>query len=79
MIKTRYRHDLMSFRTILGGYNMNKEDMINILNQHGLNGLYTVIEDELGKVFDAGYDLGYEDGCFESIDCDNNLGTKLLS
>ena len=59
---------------------MEKEDMINILNQHGLNGLYAVIEDELGKVFDAGYDAGYEDALYYDIDyintyCDNILDT----
>lgn len=58
---------------------MNKEDMINILNQHGIDALHSVIEDELGKAFDAGYDLGYEDGIWESDDCVNNSGTKLLS
>lgn len=58
---------------------MDKEDMISILNQHGIDALHAAIEDELDKAFDAGYDLGYEDGCFEPIDCANNLGTKLLS
>lgn len=64
---------------------MDKEDMISILNQHGIDVLHAAIEDELGKAFDAGYDVGYEDGAFESCDlvepddCDNNLGTKLLS
>lgn len=61
---------------------MNKEDMINILNQHGIDALHSVIEDELGKAFDAGYDLGYEDGIWESCDCDdcvNNSDAKLLS
>ena len=58
---------------------MDKEVMINILNQHGIDVLHAVIEDELGKAFDAGYDLGYEDGCFEPIDCGNNLDAKLLS
>ena len=28
---------------------MNKEDMISILNQHGIDALYAVIEDELDK------------------------------
>ena len=58
---------------------MNKDDMINILNRHGIGVLYSVIEDELGKAFDAGYDLGYEDGIWESDDCVNNLNAKLLS
>lgn len=58
---------------------MNKEDMICILNQHGIDTLHAAIEDELTKAFDAGYDLGYEDGCFESCDCANNSDTKLLS
>ena len=58
---------------------MNKDDMINILNRHGIDVLYSVIEDELGKAFDAGYDLGYEDGIWESDDCVNNLDAKLLS
>lgn len=61
---------------------MNKEDMVNILNQHGIDVLHSVIEDELGKAFDTGYDLGYEDGIWESCDCDdcdNNSGVKLLS
>ncbi len=40
---------------------MAKEDMINILNQHGIDALHSVIEDELARAFDAGYDLDYED------------------
>ena len=58
---------------------MNKEDMISILNQHGIDALHAVIEDELDKVFDAGYDVGYEDGLYECCDCTNNLDAKLLS
>lgn len=58
---------------------MNKEDMISILNQHGIDALHAVIEDELGKAFDAGYDLGYEDGLWEGCGCDNNSYAKLLS
>lgn len=58
---------------------MNKEDMIKILNQHGINVLHSVIEDELSKAFDTGYDLGYEDGIWETNDCANNLDAKLLS
>lgn len=60
---------------------MNKEDMIKILNQHGIDVLHSVIEDELSKA----YDTGYEDGIFDSCDliepdnCDNNLDAKLLS
>ena len=51
---------------------MNKEDMIGILNQHGIGALHAAIEDELGKAFDAGYDVGYEDGLYEGCDCTNN-------
>ena len=58
---------------------MNKEDMINILNQHGIDALHAAIEDELGKAFDAGYDVGYEDGLYNDCDCANNLDAKLLS
>lgn len=58
---------------------MNKEDMINILNQHGIDALHAAIEDELDKVFDAGYDVGYEDGLYEGYDCTNNSDAKLLS
>lgn len=58
---------------------MNKEDMINILNQHGIDALHAAIEDELGKAFDAGYDVGYEDGLYNDCDCTNNLDAKLLS
>lgn len=54
---------------------MNKEDMINILNQHGIDVLHSVIEDELSKA----YGLGYEDGIWKADDCDNNLDAKLLS
>ena len=50
MIKTRYRHDLMSFRAILG---------CMIYDQHGIDALHSVIGDELARAFDAGYDLGY--------------------
>lgn len=58
---------------------MNKEDVINILNQHGIDALHAALEDELGKAFDAGYDVGYEDGLYEGHDCGNNLDAKLLS
>lgn len=61
---------------------MDKEDMINILNQHGIDALHAAIEDELGKAFDAGYDVGYEDGLCGGCDCDhcdNNSDAKLLS
>lgn len=43
---------------------MNKEDMIKILNQHGIDVLHSVIEDELSKAYDA----GYEDGIFDLCD-----------
>lgn len=52
---------------------MNKEDMISILNQHGIDALHAAIEDELGKAFDTGYAVGYDDGI-----CANNLDAKLL-
>lgn len=46
---------------------MTKEDMINILNQHGLDVLYDVISDELqtetDNAFSIGYAEGYHDGC----------------
>lgn len=60
---------------------MNKEDMINILNQHGIDALYSVIEEELGKAYDAGYEDGTFDSCglIEPDNCTNNLDTKLLS
>lgn len=57
---------------------MDKEDMINILNQHGIDALHSVIGDELARAFDAGYDLGYEDGHWEVDNCVNNLDAKLL-
>lgn len=53
---------------------MDKEIMIQILNQHGIDVLHSVIEDEISKAFDTGYDLGYE-----ADDCSNNLDAKLLS
>lgn len=58
---------------------MDKEDMINILNQHGIDALHAAIEDELCKAFDAGYDVGYEEGLWEGCDRDNNSDAKLLS
>lgn len=58
---------------------MDKEDMINILNQHGIDGLHSVIGDELARAFDTGYGLGYEDGHWEVDNCVNNLDAKLLS
>lgn len=64
---------------------MDKDDMIKILNQHGIDALHSVIGDAISKAYDDGYDDGYEDGIFESCDlvepinCDNNSGTKLLS
>lgn len=54
---------------------MNKEDMISILNQHGIGALHAAIEDELGKA----YDVGYEDGLYEGYNRTNNSDAKLLS
>ena len=53
---------------------MDKEDMISILNQHGIDALHAAIEDELGKAFYAGYGIGYDDGV-----CINNSDAKLMS
>lgn len=58
---------------------MDKDDMIKILNQHGIDVLHSVIGDVISKAYEQGYDDGYEDGSFESANCDNNSGTKLLS
>ena len=58
---------------------MNKEDMISILNQHGIDTLHAAIKDELDKAFGAGYDVGYEDGLHEGCDCTNNLDAESLS
>lgn len=58
---------------------MNKEDMISILNQYGIDALHAAIGDELDKAFDAGYDIGYEDGLWEGCDCTNNLDAEPLS
>lgn len=44
---------------------MTQEDMINILNQHGLDVLYNVISDEISTkethAYSSGYELGYND------------------
>lgn len=48
---------------------MNKETMINILNQHGIDVLYDVLSDEVVTSYDKGFNCGYIQG-FE--DCDNN-------
>lgn len=42
---------------------MNKEDMIHILNQHGLDVLYDVISDEVVTSYDKGFNCGYIQGC----------------
>lgn len=45
---------------------MTKEDMINILNQHGIDVLYDIISNEIklasSKEYDRGYRFGYNDG-----------------
>lgn len=41
---------------------MTKEDMINLLNQHGIDILYDVIYDEFNKLYDRGYEDGLVDG-----------------
>lgn len=45
---------------------MNKDDMINILNKHGLDKLYDEICNEIklasSKDYDRGYRVGYNDG-----------------
>lgn len=39
---------------------MDKETMIHILNQHGIDVLYDVISDEVCNAYDKGYDLGLQ-------------------
>lgn len=41
---------------------MTKEDVINILNQHGVDALCSVIKNELDIVSNIGYDRGYRVG-----------------
>lgn len=41
---------------------MTQEDMINILNQHGLDVLYNVISDEINLREQYSHEVGYEDG-----------------
>ena len=41
---------------------MNKEEMIHILNQHGIDALYNVMNDTITKQYEEGYDKGWKDG-----------------
>ena len=41
---------------------MNKETMINILNQHGIDVLYDVLSDEVVTSYDKGFNCGYIQG-----------------
>lgn len=51
---------------------MNKEEMINIINQHGVDALYDAINNELITAYNRSYDLGYSvglnDGYSECLD-----------
>lgn len=47
---------------------MIKEDMINILNQHGLDVLYDVISDEVSDAYYTGYEQGRHIGWCECYD-----------
>ena len=58
---------------------MDKEDMISILNQHGIDVLHSIIDEAIDRSYNQGYNDGYEDGVFETGDRTNNLDTKLLS
>ena len=42
---------------------MNKEYMIHILNQHGIDVLYDVLSDEVVTSYDKGFNCGYIEGC----------------
>lgn len=48
--------------------NMNKEAMIHILNQHGIDVLYEVYQDEIANQYANGYDTGFGDGWNECYD-----------
>lgn len=41
---------------------MNKEEMINILNQHGIDVLYEVFQDIISDNYADGYNTGYDEG-----------------
>lgn len=41
---------------------MTQEDMIHILNQHGLDVLHNVICNEVNRAYDDGYEKGLHDG-----------------
>lgn len=41
---------------------MNKDAMIHIINQHGLDVLYDVISDEISNIYYEGYEKGLSDG-----------------
>lgn len=47
---------------------MDKETLINILNQHGLDVLYDVISDEISDAYDTGYEQGQHIGWCECYD-----------
>lgn len=42
---------------------MNKEDMIHILNQHGIDVLYEVFQNNIELSYRDGYECGFYDGC----------------
>lgn len=47
---------------------MNKEDIINILNQHGIDALYDTMNDTISHAYSSGYAIGYDDGWHECCD-----------
>ena len=47
---------------------MNKEEMIHILNQYGLDVLYEVFQNNIELSYSDGYDIGYGDGWNECYD-----------
>lgn len=49
---------------------MNKEEMINILNQHGFDALYEVFQDSISHAYSDGFAIGYNDGwnaCYDML------------
>lgn len=54
---------------------MNKEDMINILNQHGFDVLYEVFQDSISHAYSDGFSIGYDDGwneCYAFYEINRN-------
>lgn len=57
---------------------MDKETMIQILNQHGIDVLYDVISDSISSREQHAYEVGYGDGLVDGFDAAGYVHYSIL-